>query len=70
MVRLSRAPARSTQTSDELRPSIREVSLLGSNKLGRPSTGEPLAWAGRTYRVAVLDAGDYLHVRPTDESPR
>ena len=70
MVRLSRAPARSGQASTGVRPSIREVSILGSGAMGRQSPGEPLAWAGRTYRVAALDGGGYVHVRPDDQPLR
>jgi len=70
MVRLSLAPARLAQTSAEFRPSIREVSLLGLHEISRTPAGEPLAWAGRKYRVATLDGGGYLHVRPADETSR
>lgn len=71
MVRLSRAPARSGQFSTGFRPSIREVSILGVGEVDGPaSRGEPLAWAGRTYRVAALDGGGYVHVRPDDGPQR
>ena len=71
MVRLSLAPTRSGQSYTGVRPSIREVALLGSGEVdGSPPLGEPLAWAGRTYRVAALDGGGYVHVRPDDEPVR
>jgi hypothetical protein len=63
MVRISSDARQSRPKTGRSRPSIREVVVLAAEALGDPpSAGDPIAWAGRSYRVLAVDSGDYLHV--------
>ncbi len=71
MVSLTSRARRSRIGSAQLRPSIREVVILAAEAIGEPPCpGEPIAWAGRSYRVLGVDSGDYLHIGPGESSSR